>query len=157
ADLRVAAPHGAAEHPDGAVAHGDDAEQRLQEGRFAGAVGAQDGDELAGSDLEVDVAPHFAPAQADGGVLELQRPAIVHVTCAKYMRMSLAIDCKGAEAQSGRRRGALALRDPGASRLVDGGARPGGAFIPGSRRLLLSLSGRERLRAPGPGRARRPW
>ena len=48
----------------------DESQRRPDEGRLADSVGTEDGNELARTDREGDVAPEHATAQLDGGAIE---------------------------------------------------------------------------------------
>src|SRR5919108_2670 len=93
ADGVVAAPHRAPEDRGRALAQGNHAKQRLEQRRLAGAVGAQDGDELAFRDLEVDAAPDGATAEADRRAVELDRQRHAQEYCTTYLRKPYAINC----------------------------------------------------------------
>ena len=64
-----------AENADLAGGGGEQAEEDLEEGGLAGAVGAEHGDELAAADGEVDAAPQDAAADPDRRAAEFQHGA----------------------------------------------------------------------------------
>src|SRR5690348_5382612 len=70
ADGVVAPANTLAKDPRHAGAEGDDAEERFQKSRLAGAVRAEDRDELLAVDRQGGVAPYGAAADLDGGAIE---------------------------------------------------------------------------------------
>src|SRR5438105_1787297 len=73
AHVVVAPPHPPAEDADRPLSQWHQPQGALHQRRLAGAVGAQDGRELALADLEVHVPPDEPGAEPDAGVLEADR------------------------------------------------------------------------------------
>jgi len=73
ADRAVGLAGGASEHADRAARQPQQAQQRLEQRRLAGSVGAQERDELALAHAQVELAPHGAPAERNRGVAHLDR------------------------------------------------------------------------------------
>jgi len=78
ADFVVAPVHAPAENRKVALGQRDQAKRGLDEGRLARPVGAQDGDELALADVQVDVPPDVSATQTDRGLLELDDRTVGH-------------------------------------------------------------------------------